>query len=38
VAAAEDGQEHADPEVEAFEGEVADPEDGDEDEPDNLEG
>ena len=38
VAAAEDGQQHADPEVEAFEGEIADPEDGDEDEPDNLEG
>ena len=35
--AAEDGQQDADAEVEALEDEVADPEDGDEDEPDGRE-
>ena len=35
---AKDRQEHADAEVEAFEGEIADPQDGDEGEPDDLQG
>src|SRR4029079_15941458 len=37
VVAREDGQKHAAPEVEPLEAEVADPQDGDEDEPDGGE-
>jgi hypothetical protein len=38
VVAREDGQQHADAEVEAFEEEVAEPEEGDDGEPDRGEG